>query len=329
MGFIAVVVAGFLLRLAKPVFFPFFLALFFYFVLSPILEFLWRIKIPRALALVLVLVLTFLLLYLLGLLFYSSGAAFAEELPKYTQKLTELLSEIRTELNLPPSAMDPLAWIKGLDINKVGSFFLTSVGTAVSFVSTMLLVLIFLIFMLAGRGKLNDKIKQSFQAGQATQLNHIVDKIDSQIEKYLAIKTAMCALTGILTFIVLLAFGVDFAILFAFITFLLNYIPSIGSFIAKIFPFVIAFLQYNNLLRAVWMLAILLVLDAVIGMALEPRLMGKGLGLSPLAILFALFFWGWLWGIPGMILAVPMMVILKIIASNVPSLRFLGALLSK
>jgi AI-2 transport protein TqsA len=214
-------------------------------------------------------------------------------------------------------------------MNQVGSFFLSSVGTVVSFVSTLLLVLIFLIFMLAGRGKLNVKIKQSFQAGQASQINHVVDKIDAQIEKYLAIKTAMCALTGVLTLIVLLAFGVDFAVLFAFIAFLLNYIPNIGSIIAKLFPFVIAFLQYNSLLRAAWMLVILLVLDAVIGMVIEPRLMGKGLGLSPLAILFALFFWGWLWGIPGMILAVPMVVILKIVASNVPSLRFLGALLSK
>ena len=328
-GFIAVVVAGVLLRLAKPVFFPFFLALFFYFVLSPILEFLWKIKVPRALALVVVLVLTFLALYLLGVIFYSSGAAFADALPTYIQKLTGLLNEIKTELNLPQSSVDPLAWVKGLDINQVGSFFLSSVGTVVSFVSTLLLVLIFLVFMLAGRGKLNIKIKESFQAGQASQLNRIVDRIDSQIEKYLAIKTAMCALTGLLTLVVLLAFGVDFAVLFAFIAFLLNYIPNIGAFIAKLFPFVIAFLQYNSLLRAAWMLVILLVLDAVIGMVIEPRLMGKGLGLSPLAILFALFFWGWLWGIPGMILAVPMVVILKIVASNVPSLCFLGALLSK
>jgi AI-2 transport protein TqsA len=328
-GFIAVFVAGFVLRLAKPVFFPFFLALFFYFVLSPVLEFLMKRKIPRAIAVIIILVLTFLVLYLLGVLFYSSGATFAEALPTYTQKFTTLLNELQTELKMPQTNVDPLAWIKTLDINKVGSFFLSSVGTVVSFVGTLFLVLIFLVFMLAGKGKLNAKIKASFEANQAFQLTRIVDNIDAQIQKYLAIKTAMCILTGLLTLVVLVLFGVNFAVIFSFIAFLLNYIPSIGAILAKIFPFVFTFLQFNSFLKAFWVLVVLIVLDAVIGMILEPKLMGQGLGLSPLAILFALFFWLWLWGIPGMILAVPMMVILKIIASNVPSLRFLSALLGK
>jgi predicted PurR-regulated permease PerM len=328
-AFIAVFLVGILLRLAKPVFFPFFLALFFYFVLSPVLEFLMALRIPRAVAVVIILVLTFLVLYLLGLLFYSSGASFAEALPTYTQKLTNFLNELQTELKLPQTNVDPLAWIKGLDISQVGSFFLSSLGTVVSFLSTLFLVLIFLVFMLAGKGKLNAKIKCSFEAQEAARLTRIVDNIDGQIQKYLAIKTGMCILTALMTLVVLRSFRVDFAVIFAFIAFLLNYIPSIGSFIAKIFPFIFTFLQFNSLLKAVWVLVILILFDAVLGMIIEPRLMGRGLGLSPLAILFALFFWGWLWGIPGMILAVPMMVILKITAANVPSLRFFSALLSK
>jgi predicted PurR-regulated permease PerM len=328
-AFIAVFFVGILLRLAKPVFFPFFLALFFYFVLSPILEFLMARKIPRAIAVVIILVLTFLVLYLMGLLFYSSGATFADALPTYIQKLTNFLNELQTELKLPQTNVDPLAWIKGLDISRVGSIFLSSVGTVVSFVSTLFLVLIFLVFMLAGKGKFKAKIKASFEAHEASRLTHILDNIDGQIQRYLAIKTAMCVLTGLMTLVVLRSFKVDFAVIFAFIAFLLNYIPSIGSFIAKIFPFVFTFLQFNSLIKAGWVLAALLLFDTVLGMVVEPKLMGKGLGLSPLAILFALFFWGWLWGIPGMILSVPMMVILKITADNVPSLRFLSAILSK
>jgi len=328
-AFLAVFAGGFLLRLAKPVFFPFFLALFFYFVLSPVLDFLMTLHIPKAVAVVIILVLTFLALYLLGLLFYSSGTTFADALPGYLQKLTNFFNELRDELNLPKTSVDPVAWIKSLDINQVGTFFLSSLGTAVSFVSTLFLVLIFLVFMLAGKGKLDAKIMSSFEPYEAKRLTSIVDRIDREIQKYLAIKTAMCILTAVMTFVVLVLFGVDFAVIFAFIAFLLNYIPNIGSFIAKIFPFVFAFLQFNSLLKAVWVLAVLIVFDAVLGMIVEPRLMGRGLGLSPLAILFALFFWGWLWGIPGMILSVPMMVILKITADNVPSLKFLSVLLSK
>ena len=328
-GFMAVFLAGLVLRMAQPVFFPFFLALFFYFVLSPVLNFLTQMKIPRAIAVVIIVALTFLVFYLLGLLVYSSGAVFADELPTYLQKLTGLLNELQTELKLPQTNVDPLGWLKHLDLNQVGSLFLSSVGTVFSFLSTLFLVIIFLVFMLAGKGKLNIKIKESFERRQASQLTHIVDNIDRQIQKYLAIKTAMCFLTGFLTFIILFLFGVRSAIIFAFVTFLLNYIPTIGAIIAKILPFIFTLLQFNSFLKAIWLLVILFVLDAFIGSILEPRLMGKGLGLSPLAILFALFFWGWLWGISGMILAVPMMVILKITADNVPSLRFMSALLSK
>lgn len=326
---VAVFIAGLVLRFAQPVFFPFFLALLFYFVLSPVLNFLTKLKIPRAVAVVIIVGLTFLILYLLGLIVYSSGAVFAEELPTYLQKLTDLLNELQTELKLPQTNIDPLGWLKGLDMNRVGSLFLSSAGTVLSFLSTLFLVLIFLVFMLAGKGKLNTKIKASFERGQATQLTCMVDNIDREIQKYLAIRTAMCLLTGFVAFIILVLFGVRSAVIFGFITFLLNYIPTLGAIIAKIPPFVFTLLQFNSFLKAVWVLVILFVLDAVIGSILEPRLMGQGLGLSPLAILFALFFWGWLWGISGMLLAVPMMVILKIIADNVPSLKFMGALMSK
>jgi AI-2 transport protein TqsA len=328
-AFMAVFVAGLVLRLAQPVFFPFFLALFFYFVLSPVFNILTKLKLPRAVAVLAIVALTFFVIYLLSLLIYSSGAVFAEELPTYLRKLTDLLHELQTELKLPRTNVDPLGWIKGLDLNQVGSIFLSSVGTVFSFLSTLFLVLIFLVFMLAGKGKLNTKIKASFEKRQASNLNHIVDNIDREIQKYLAIKTIMCLLTGFLTFLILVLFGVRSAIVFAFITFLLNYIPTIGAIIAKVLPFIFTLLQFNSFLRAFWVLVILFVLDAFIGSILEPRLMGRGLGLSPLGILFALFFWGWLWGIPGMILAVPMMVILKIIADNVPSLKFISALLSK
>jgi len=328
-AFVAVFIAGLVLRLAQPVFFPFFLALLFYFVLSPIFNALTKVKLPQPVAVVTIVALTFLFIYLLGLLIYSSGAVFAEELPTYLRKFTDLLHELQTELKLPRTNVDPLAWLKNLDLNQVGSIFLSSVGTVFSFLSTLFLVLIFLVFMLAGKGKLNTKIKASFEARQASHLNRIVDNIDREIQKYLAIKTAMCLLTGFLTFLILVIFGVRSAIVFAFITFLLNYIPTIGAIIAKVLPFIFTLLQFNSFLRAGWVLIILFVLDAFIGSILEPRLMGRGLGLSPLGILFALFFWGWLWGVPGMILAVPMMVILKIIADNVPSLKFVSSLLSK
>lgn len=326
----AIFVVGVVLRLAKSVLFPFFLAIFFYFVLSPALDFLTRkLRFPKSLALGVIILFTFLALYLMGLLFYSSGETFAAEVPKYGQKFSRMIESLQVQLKLPKSKVDPLAWLGGFDITKIRSFFLSSVGTVMTFLSNLFLVLIFLIFMLAGRGKLNVKIKSSFDSRRSAQLIKIVENIDRQIQKYLALKTVSCIVSGLLAGLIMVVFGLNFAILFGLLTFLLNYIPNIGALIAKILPFLFGLLQFDRPWQAIWMLVVLLVVDAFIGMVAEPKMMGTRLGLSPLAILFALFFWGWLWGIPGMILSVPMMVILKIVCANIPELKFMDVLLNK
>ena len=326
----AVFVVGVVLRLAKSVLFPFFLAIFFYFVLSPALDFLrLKLRFPKTLALVVIILFTFLALYLMGLLFFSSGETFAAEIPKYGQKFSRMIESLQAALKLPKSKVDPLAWMGNLDITKLGSFFLSSVGTVMTFLANLFLVLIFLLFMLAGRGKLNVKIESSFDSRRSARLTRIVENIDSQVQKYLALKTVSCIVSGLLAGLIMVMFGLNFAVLFGFLMFLLNYIPNIGALIAKILPFLFALLQFDSPWKAIWMLVVLFVVDAFIGMVAEPKMMGKRLGLSPLAILFALFFWGWLWGIPGMFLSVPMMVILKIVCANIPELKFMEALLSK
>jgi predicted PurR-regulated permease PerM len=99
--------------------------------------------------------------------------------------------------------------------------------------------------------------------------------------------------------------------------------------VATILPLIIAAFQFDNLWPAFWIFIILGTIQMSIGNFIEPRLMGEGLGLSPLVVLFSLFFWGWLWGIPGMILAVPIAAVIKIVCSNIPSLEFVAALMSK
>ena len=328
---VAAAVIGFVFKSTKAVLFPLFLALFIYFILAPLQDLLMKIKLSRTLSLILIILFAFVVLFLMAQLFYSSGKALASDLPDYGNKLKDMLDELKNSIELPGGGtFDPLAWVDSLDVAKVGAFLLNSLGTFVSFVSTIFLVLIFLIFMLAGRGKLNDKIRRfSPHPRRSDQIIEIVGNIDRQVQKYLVIKTAISVASGVISLVVFLAFGLRYAILWAFITFVLNYIPNIGSFISKILPFGFAILQFGRVWPAVWMLAILVVTDAITGSFIEPRVMGKGLGLSPLAILISLFFWGWLWGIPGMILAVPIMVVMKIIASNFESLRWFEALLSK
>jgi predicted PurR-regulated permease PerM len=272
----------------------------------------------------------------MGSLFYSSGNAFASEFPDYKEKIdkklekiSSFLASIQEKLKLSGPNWQPEDWLGELDINKIGGIISTSLGAFFSFMSNFFIIFIFLIFILAGRGKMKVKIKRSFDEKRYKKIVYVLDNIDSQIQKYLAIKTVVSFFTGIFATIVLLLFGVDFAIVFGFFTFILNYIPNIGSIIATVMPVSIAFFQFDTLWPAIWIFIILGSIQMTLGNFIEPRLMGEGLGLSTLVVLFFLFFWYWLWGIPGMILAVPTAVIVKIVCNNIPPLHFLGELLSK
>jgi len=326
---IVIFLFGVVLREARSIFFPFFLAIFLSFILYPVLDFLTRIKVPKSLSIIFLIIVTFLVIYLLGSLFYSSGKNFAEELPKYSKKVDEILTSIHMRLKIHFPNLKPLDWMAQLDLGKIGGFVFSSMGPFFSFISNLFLVFIFLLFILAGRGNIKEKVEKYLSKQRAAQIFEMIKKIDNQIQRYLAIKTLVSFITGLMATVILLFFGVDFAIVFGFMTFLLNYIPNIGSFIATVFPVTIAVFQFETIWPAFWILLILILIQQVMGNFVEPRLMGEGLGLSPLFVLFALFFWGWLWGIAGMILAVPIVAIIKIICNNIPELKFLAVLMSK
>lgn len=324
---VVIFIGGVVIRLAKPVLFPFFLAIFLTFILSPVLDLLTRLKIPKAVSIIFIVLIAFFIIYLLGALFYSSGKTATAEFPKYGQKINSILNSIQEKLNRPD--WQPDDWVGQLEFSKVGGFLLSSIGPFFSFISNLFLIFIFLIFILAGRGKTRIKIMNSFSKKRAEKIIKVIENIDSQIQKYLAIKTGISLVTGILVAVVLMLFDVDFAILFGFLAFLLNYIPNIGSIIANAFPVIIACFQFETLWPAFWILVILIIIQQIMGSFIEPRLMGKGLDLSPLLVLFFLFFWGWLWGIPGMILAIPIAAVIKIICSNIDGLQFVAELMSK
>jgi predicted PurR-regulated permease PerM len=326
---LVVVAVGIVLQQAKPVLFPFFLAVFLSFVLSPILDFLTRKKIPRAVSILFIVIFSFFIIYLLGLLFYSSGKTFASEFPKYGHKIGSILTSIQDQLKLTFPKLETVGWVEQLDINKIGGFLLSSLGPFFSFIALLFLIFIFLIFMLAGRGNIKAKIEKSFNKERSSQIINVIQKIDNQIQKYLAIKTIVSFVTGVLATVVLMIFGVDFAIVFGFFTFILNYVPNIGSIIATALPLTVAAFQFETLWPAFWILIILGSIQMIIGNFIEPRVMGEGLGLSTLVVLFFLFFWGWMWGIAGMILAVPTAATIKIVCDNIPPLSFVGELMSK
>jgi predicted PurR-regulated permease PerM len=139
--------------------------------------------------------------------------------------------------------------------------------------------------------------------------------MNETIGAYIAVKTLMCLLTGAVFVLMCWIFGIDFALFWGLFALLLNYIPSVGSIIATLPLILLAAIQLHSWTAVALFAGILLVVQQFIGQILEPKLMGVRLSLKPVAILLGLIFWGLLWGIPGMFLATPLMVLIRIVSS--------------
>jgi len=322
---IVLFVVGVVLKLAGPILIPFILAVFLSYIIDPALTFLTRCRCPRREAVLLVMALMFVFFYLLGALVYSSGKSLAAELPRYQERLSDL--SVFLAKGVGPFKVDLSAALGKLEIEKIGAFVLSTIGPFFSVLGKLLLVFLFLIFIVSGRGRAVAKIQKALGDGRSGRIKAVIEAINAQTRKYILIKTALSLANGLIVWVVLAIFGVDFAPLFGFLAFLLNFVPDIGSLVATVLRVGFAFFQFGTFWTPFWILVITVGLDSILGYFLEPKIMGKGLGLSPLLVFFSLLFWGWLWGIPGMILSVPLTAVIKIVCQNIPALRPVAVLM--
>ncbi|MDP5038852.1 MAG: AI-2E family transporter, partial [Candidatus Gracilibacteria bacterium] len=157
----------------------------------------------------------------------------------------------------------------------------------------------------------------------------MLGRIKKNIKTYFLIKAFVSFLTAVLSYIVMKIFGLDFALFWSMLIFFLNFIPNIGSIIAVFFPIVLSLIQYDTIYPFIFISAFLVGIQVLIGNIVEPKFMGNKLNLSPLVILISLGFWASIWGIVGMMLCVPLMVIINIILAQFESTRGLAILMSK
>ena len=190
------------------------------------------------------------------------------------------------------------------------------------FASTALIVTLLLVFMLVEGSKLPKKLAAAF--GLREFKDRRVLGVLSDIRHYMAIKTEMSLLVGVLVTALMFLTKVQYPLLWGFVAFLLNYIPNIGSVVAAIPPIVLATVEHGVAIGCVDAAAFV-VINCVVGYVLEPKLLGQGLDLSPLIVLIALIFFGWLLGPVGMFLSPPLAVVMKIIFVSFPETRWIAA----
>ena len=191
------------------------------------------------------------------------------------------------------------------------------------------IILIYVIFLLLEQRSLESKLNSLFkEPDRRKKVYEILTEIQRDIEAYIAIKTLLSVVTGLMSYIILIFLGVDYSEFWAFLIFLLNYIPTVGSLIATIFPALLALIQFESFTYFLVVFISIAVIQFLIGNIIEPRLMGRSLNLSALVVLFSLALWGSIWGVVGMFLCVPITVILMIIFSNFEKTRPIAILLS-
>ena len=332
LGILVVVVFAFVCYLLRNILRPFFVAMFLAVLFEPVMSGFRRLKFPKPLAVILVLIIAFTTLILLGISVYAGASSFSTEYPKYEGKIVALFHSALNLFNIPVEDLNnyikEIDWAKAIQDLSLPSFVSSSLGSIFSFLGNVFLVLIFMFYALLGKEYLIVRIRRAFPDKKSNEIMTAITNINSQIQRYLVTKTLISFITGVLVTCILLLFDVDLAIVFGLLTFLLNFIPNVGSIIAIIPPILLSFLQFDSLLYPLWIGISLIVVQMLMGNILEPKLMGKSLDLSPLVVILFLIFWGFLWGIVGMVLAVPIAASIKIVTGNVKGWKPISILMS-
>lgn len=304
------------LALTRSVMIPFVLAVFFTYLLAPLVDLLQeRLKVPRFVTIVFALLVALGLLTLLGLLITTSTRGLLESVDIYRDRLRRAAEEVFSVLDRFGVDMGQQPILDAINQIPILEVARRAFGTALDLLTTGGLVLIFVVYLLAGRRPAHTR-------------TGIYAEIDDKIRRYILTKVAVSATTGLLVGLVLYIFGLELAMVFGVMAFLLNFIPSIGSVIATLLPIPIAVVQYESVLPIIGILVIPGAIQMTIGNAIEPVLMGEGLDLHPVTILLALIFWGLLWGIVGMLLAAPITAVIRIVLARIETTRPFAELLA-
>ena len=220
-----------------------------------------------------------------------------------------------------------LATMRSVDIP---AYLRTIAGQAGSLLAATILVILFVGFLFAERIWFPLKLEAlAGDAANAARVRRIINSIIHRVNRYLLVKTAVSAVTGLLVWGIAVLAGLDLAVALGVLTFVLNYIPNVGSILATILVALVAYVQLGEIGPAAAVFAATTVVQFVAGNVIDPMLMGRALQLSSFGIIISLAFWSAVWGVPGMFLSVPIMVGIMIICAEIPGLRPIAILLSR
>lgn len=320
---LVIVVAG--MKAASDLLEPFLLAIFISVVCAPVVTLLTKRGWPEWLAVTAVMV---------GLVILLSGGVafvgasingFLKQLPTYQSALNDRVGGLLDALSGHGLDLDISSLKEKFNAGMVIGLAGKVVGGFGAVLGNFLLILLTVAFILLEAARLPAKVQGAFSSRAADSLE-VFERFAEGVKEYLAIKSILSLGTGVAVACMLWALDVDYPLLWGTLAFLFNYIPNIGSFLAAVPACLLAFVLHGNLVT-VLTIAGYMVINTVVGNGLEPRMMGRSLGLSPLVVFISLVFWGWVLGPVGMVLSVPLTMILRIAFEVREDTRWLAVLL--
>lgn len=323
LGMLVIILTG--IRFAADIIVPFILAIFLAVVLNPLVQRMVKLRVPRMMAIsILVLIIVMAMVLLLAYLGTSLNEL-ARTLPQYRSSLVVPLKNLEPWLVRLGIGVSVDELVKYIDPNAAMTLVTNLLPQLSNAMSSIFLLLLTVVFMLLEVPQLPTKFQQ-IMTRPVEGMAAIQRAIDS-VSHYLVLKTAISIVTGLVVWAMLAALEVRFAFVWGLLAFALNYIPNIGSVLAAIPP-IAQVLVFGGLYDALVVLAGYLMINLVFGNILEPRIMGRGLGLSTLVVFLSLIFWGWLLGPVGMLLSVPLTIIVKIALEQTVAGQSIAILLS-
>ncbi len=323
LGMLIIIMAG--IKVAAEIIVPFILALFIAVILNPVITRLEKIRLPRVLAIMLVVLVVILLMALLMAYLGTSLNELARTLPQYRSSLIAPLKTLEPWLQRAGIEVSVDELVKYIDPNAAMTLVTNLVTQLSNAMTSVFLLLLTVVFMLIEVPQLPVKLQQ-LMTRPAAGMEAIQRGLDS-VSRYLVLKTAISLVTGFVVWVMLSLLDVRFAFVWGLLAFSLNYIPNIGSVLAALPP-VAQVLVFSGFYDALIVVAGYLAINLIFGNMLEPRMMGRGLGLSTLVVFLSLIFWGWLLGPVGMLLSVPLTIVVKIALEQTDGGKSIAVLLS-
>jgi len=312
------------MREAKDLLVPFLLSLFIAVICSPPLAWLKRRGIPNALAIICIIAMVVVLGVGIGLVVGTSITSFSADLPDYQIRLTEISASMFSKLQDVGVEVDMSHLRSSFDPSVALSLAGSTLASFGNVMTNALLILLTVVFILAEEVGLSDKIRLGIPNSNRTL--EALSRFTSSVNRYMALKSGMSLLTGLIIMVWLKIQGLDYYVLWGLLAFLLNYIPTLGSFLASVPAVLLSLVQLGPqgaLITGIGFISV----NFVVGNVIEPRTMGRGLDLSTLVVFLSLVFWGWVLGPVGMLLSVPLTMTIKIALESFQETRWLGILL--